>query len=99
MVHVKICCIQSIREAELALRHGAYAIGLVSSMPTGTGVIGDAEIRDIAATEVAAIRTEAARAIRWVQRGHPAIDDCWRHWMPPDAWATPQLSPGWDAVS
>ncbi len=49
MVRVKICCIQSIREAELAVRHGAHAIGLVSSMPTGTGVLADEEIRDIAA--------------------------------------------------
>ena len=48
MVRVKICCIKSISEAELAVRHGAYAIGLVSSMPTGVGVITDAQIRDIA---------------------------------------------------
>jgi hypothetical protein len=49
--------------------------------------------------EVAEIRSEAANAIRWVQRGHPAIDDCWRQWMPPDAWTMPQLAPGWEFVS
>ncbi len=53
----------------------------------------------IDATEVATIRSEAARAIDWVQRGHPAVDDCWRHWMPPDVWTMPQLAPGWDLVS
>lgn len=54
---------------------------------------------DIDATEVAAIRGEAARAIRWVDRGHPAIDDRWRLWSPPEEWATPQLASGWDVVS
>jgi len=53
----------------------------------------------IEAREVAAIRSEALRAIDWVQRGHPAIDDRWRHWMPPDGWAMPRLAPGWDALS
>jgi hypothetical protein len=53
----------------------------------------------IDATEVAAIRSEAARAIDWVQRGHPAVDECWRQWTPPDAWTMPQLAPRWDVVS
>jgi hypothetical protein len=53
----------------------------------------------IEAAEGAAIRAEAARAISWVQRGHPAIDDCWRRWMPPEAWTIPQLAPGWEVVS
>jgi hypothetical protein len=53
----------------------------------------------IDATDFAAIRSEASRAIDWVQRGHPAIDDCWRHWMPPDEWTMPRLAPGWDDVS
>jgi hypothetical protein len=52
----------------------------------------------IDAAEAAAIRTEAAQAISWVQRGHPAIDDRWRHWSPPDVWTTPQLAPGWEVV-
>ncbi|MBW2274613.1 MAG: phosphoribosylanthranilate isomerase [Deltaproteobacteria bacterium] len=49
MVCVKICCIQSVQEAELAVRHGAHAIGFVSSMPSGTGMLPDEQIRDIAA--------------------------------------------------
>ena len=48
MVHVKICCIQSVEEARLALESGAYAIGLVSAMPTDAGVLPEARIREIA---------------------------------------------------
>ena len=47
-VRVKICCIASIQEAELALEAGADALGLVSSMPSGPGVIPDADIATIA---------------------------------------------------
>jgi phosphoribosylanthranilate isomerase len=36
---VKICCIGSVTEARLAIRYGASALGLVSEMPSGTGVI------------------------------------------------------------
>jgi Protein of unknown function (DUF402) len=52
----------------------------------------------VKAAEVVAIRAEAERASSWVQRGHPAINDRWRGWVPPDAWKMPQLGPGWDAV-
>lgn len=45
---VKVCCIQSIAEAELALRAGASALGLVSAMPSGPGVIDEATIAEIA---------------------------------------------------
>lgn len=46
---VKICCISSRNEASLAIRTGAAALGLVSHMPSGPGVIPDDLIRDIAA--------------------------------------------------
>ena len=39
-VHVKICCMASVEEAHLAVRHGASAVGLVGEMPSGPGVIG-----------------------------------------------------------
>ena len=48
MTKVKICCIQSIAEALIAIDKGAYAIGLVSKMPSGPGVISDKTIREIA---------------------------------------------------
>ncbi len=47
---VKICCIGSADEAALAIECGASALGLVSSMPSGPGVIGDELIAKIAAT-------------------------------------------------
>lgn len=46
---VKICCISSIDEAHMAIRHGASALGLVSDMPSGPGVIADELIAEIAA--------------------------------------------------
>jgi phosphoribosylanthranilate isomerase len=46
---VKICCIGSLTEAQLAIRHGASALGLVSEMPSGPGVISEELIAEIAA--------------------------------------------------
>jgi len=48
MTKVKICCIQSIAEAQIAIDNDAYAIGLVSKMPSGPGVISEEKIREIA---------------------------------------------------
>lgn len=45
---VKICCISSHEEAEMAIRAGASALGLVGQMPSGPGVIPDGLIREIA---------------------------------------------------
>lgn len=45
--HVKICCIGSVEEARLAIRCGASAVGLVSEMPSGPGVISEALIAEI----------------------------------------------------
>jgi len=46
---VKICCIRSLEEASLAIEYGASALGLVSEMPSGPGVISDEAIARIAA--------------------------------------------------
>lgn len=46
---VKICCNESVEEAWLAIKYGAAAIGLVSDMPSGPGVISETMIREIAA--------------------------------------------------
>ncbi|MEO1000215.1 MAG: phosphoribosylanthranilate isomerase [Pseudomonadota bacterium] len=48
MTAVKICCIQSVDEAEMASAAGASAIGLVAAMPSGPGPIPDARIAEIA---------------------------------------------------
>ena len=45
---VKICCIGSIEEARIAIEYGASAIGLVSAMPSGPGVIPEKLIYSIA---------------------------------------------------
>ena len=47
---VKICCISSVEEAALAIQCGASALGLVSAMPSGPGVISEDQIAEIAAT-------------------------------------------------
>ena len=47
---VKICCIGTAEEAALAITCGASALGLVSAMPSGPGVIGEDRIAEIAAT-------------------------------------------------
>ena len=45
---VKVCCISSNEEAQLAIHYGASAIGLVGKMPSGPGVINDKLIYEIA---------------------------------------------------
>jgi phosphoribosylanthranilate isomerase len=54
---VKICCIADEAEARLAMAHGAAALGLVSAMPSGPGVVDDATVARVAA----ALRGEPVR--------------------------------------
>ena len=54
---VKICCISSIEEAQKAICFGASAIGLVSEMPSGPGVISEEMIAEIALHVPAGIDT------------------------------------------
>ena len=49
MVHVKVCCIASTAEAELAKQYGAHALGFVSKMPAGDRWISDEQIQTIIA--------------------------------------------------
>ncbi len=44
---VKICCIQSVAEAEMATAAGASLLGLVGAMPSGPGPISDERIAEI----------------------------------------------------
>jgi phosphoribosylanthranilate isomerase len=50
---VKVCCIASVAEAVLAIDAGAHALGLVSAMPSGPGVIAEETIAQIAAVVAA----------------------------------------------
>ena len=45
---VTICCISSLAEAGMAVAAGASALGLVSAMPSGPGVIDEALIAELA---------------------------------------------------
>ncbi len=74
---VKICCISSPTEAQLAIAMGASALGLVGPMPSGPGVITDEQIAAIAqtvpppiATFLLTSETDAAQIIAHQQRVH-----------------------------
>lgn len=45
---VKICCIASVDEAQLAVTAGASAVGFVSAMPSGPGILDEGRIAEIA---------------------------------------------------
>jgi phosphoribosylanthranilate isomerase len=76
-VRVKVCCIRDREEAGLAVRAGAAALGLVSDMPSGPGVIDEETIADLAAWAPAAVSTflltcqaDAAGIAEQVRRTH-----------------------------
>lgn len=54
---IKICCISNLEEANLAISLGATAIGLVSEMPSGPGVISENEIINIVKSVPSKIET------------------------------------------
>jgi phosphoribosylanthranilate isomerase len=54
---IKICCIQNVNEARLAIKYGAAALGFVSEMPSGPGVISEELIYEIAAKTPPAVAT------------------------------------------
>jgi phosphoribosylanthranilate isomerase len=62
--YVKICCIASIAEAQQAILHGAAAVGFVSHMPSGPGVIADELIAQIAATVAPPVATFLLTSLR-----------------------------------
>ncbi|MHA8050303.1 phosphoribosylanthranilate isomerase [Aquirufa sp. ROCK-SH2] len=76
-VRVKICCISSLEEANLAVQYGAAALGLVGKMPSGPGIIDDALISTIAKSVPPPIssflltsETEAANIIDHYKKVH-----------------------------
>lgn len=54
---VKVCCIQSVDEARLAVDFGADALGLVAEMPSGPGPIADEAIAEVAAAAPPSVAT------------------------------------------
>jgi phosphoribosylanthranilate isomerase len=69
--HVKICCIADVAEARLAIDAGAAALGLVSTMPSGPGVIDEATIAAVAASTPPPIATFLLTAL---QQADPIVD-------------------------
>ena len=76
---IKICCIQSWVEAELAIAHGADALGFVAAMPSGVGPIEDDLIAEIVAsvpppvaTFLLTRETEAEAIIGHARRTRPS---------------------------
>ena len=49
-IRIKICCISSVEEAKLAIEYGANALGFVSAMPSGAGIIDEKLIPEIVST-------------------------------------------------
>lgn len=47
---VKICCISSVSEVQLAIKYGANALGFVGPMPSGPGIIDDSLIAELVQT-------------------------------------------------
>ncbi len=79
-LRIKVCCIASIEEAELALDCGADALGLVSAMPSGPGVIDDDAIMRIAqwiagraASVLLTSRTSADEIGGQLAASHPSV--------------------------
>lgn len=92
-IRVKVCCIGSIEEAEMALQAGADALGLVSAMPSGPGVISDASIAAIGRW----IGTTAATVLLTSRQTAAAIDEQLVDYTPHvlqlvDALSDPELS-------
>ena len=72
---LKVCCIASVDEARTCIAHGADALGLVSAMPSGPGVIDEARIAEVArrvpppvATFLLTAQTDAAAIVAQVRR-------------------------------
>lgn len=66
---VKICCIGSVEESRMAIDAGASAVGLVSEMPSGPGVIAE----DLIAHIVARIPPGVATFLLTCKQDAPAI--------------------------
>jgi phosphoribosylanthranilate isomerase len=57
LTRIKICCMSSIDDAAFAIDSGAHALGFVSAMPSGAGIIDEALIARIVATVPVTVAT------------------------------------------
>jgi phosphoribosylanthranilate isomerase len=78
VIRVKICCIASPSEADLAIGAGADLLGLVSAMPSGPGPIPEADIAAI----VRHVRGRAATVLLTSRQDAAGIADQLRNIRP-----------------
>jgi phosphoribosylanthranilate isomerase len=97
---IKVCCIASMDEAELAINGGADALGLVACMPSGSGAIPDPRIREIAAavpppisTFLLTAETTADRICAHVRATNPTTVQIVSHIDPAEAARLSELEP------
>jgi phosphoribosylanthranilate isomerase len=62
---VKVCCIASLQEARMAIAYGTSALGFVSAMPSGPGVIAESLIAEIVLQIPPPIATFSRIAIKY----------------------------------
>jgi phosphoribosylanthranilate isomerase len=91
---IKICCMQSVAEAELAARYGADAVGLVSAMPSGPGPIPESLIAEI----VPRVPPGIATFLLTSRRGAAAIADQVRRLGPTTVQIVDRPDPGCHAA-
>ena len=75
-MRIKICCINSVKEARLAIRQGADALGLVGQMPSGPGVVADdlaAEIVRITPPPVATFMLTSETTVAGILAHHRCV--------------------------
>ena len=97
---VKICCIASSAEAAMAMRHGADALGLVASMPSGPGTIDDEMISRVAAgvpppvaTFLLTSKITATKISAHIERTRPTAVQIVSHIEPAESAALAGLQP------
>lgn len=80
MTRIKVCCIQDSGELDLAVRYGASAVGLVSAMPSGPGVIPEGRISALIPAVPATVsaflltaKTEPAEVVEQGRRFRPDV--------------------------
>ncbi len=99
-VRIKVCCIASPDEAQMAIDAGAHALGLVAAMPSGSGPISDAEIAAIAdvvpppvATFLLTAETTAEGISRHIELTGPSTVQICSHISPAEAAKLARLQP------
>ncbi|HKR87717.1 MAG TPA: phosphoribosylanthranilate isomerase [Phenylobacterium sp.] len=97
---IKVCCIASIEEAQLAIDAGADALGLVGAMPSGPGPIADEAIAEVTAYAPPPIATflltsehTAAAISAHIRRTHPTTVQIVSHIDPAESARLADLEP------